>query len=133
VTSVRTLYASFSFSFLFLFLFSFIFLSPGFLQHGGPIACIQPAGSQEYILLLQAGIVSPKGYPQRPPCCLFLFSFIFLSPGFLQHGGRWGYPFGDTIPACRSRRKEKEKEAYSVRTLVMAQGECGGFGFPPKI
>jgi hypothetical protein len=58
--------------------------------------------------------VSPKGYPQRPPCC--------KNPGDRK------------IKEKRKRkRKEKEKEAYSVRTLVMAQGECGGFGFPPKI
>ncbi|KAJ5954760.1 hypothetical protein N7501_009039 [Penicillium viridicatum] len=31
-----------------------------------PIICIQPAGSQENILLLQAGIVSPKGHPKSP-------------------------------------------------------------------
>lgn len=31
------------------------------------ITCIQPAGSQEYILLLQAGIVSPKKDIQRSP------------------------------------------------------------------
>jgi hypothetical protein len=128
----------------FLFLFSFIFLSPGFLQHGGrwgyPFGDTIPACrkrkekekeaySVRTLVMAKANAVdlaSPLKYDHGGNFSflfLFLFSFIFLSPGFLQHGGRWGYPFGDTI----------QKEAYSVRTLVMAQGECGGFGFPPKI
>jgi hypothetical protein len=57
--------------------------------------------------------VSPKGYPQRPPCC--------KNPGDRK------------IKEKRKRkRKEKEKEAYSVRTLVMAKANAVDLASPLK-